>query len=80
MFYSDLFELGYEAVGEINSQLQTFADWEEPFKKGVIYYLDDGRVRGVVLWNMWEKKDEARALLKDEGPFNQEDLKGKIEG
>jgi 3-phenylpropionate/trans-cinnamate dioxygenase ferredoxin reductase component len=78
MFYSDLFDLGYEAVGEINSKLHTFSDWKEPFKKGVIYYLDDGRVRGVLLWNVWEKVDEARELLLDTGPFSESDLKGRI--
>ena len=40
-FYSDLFDLGYEAVGEVDSRLQTFADWKEPYKEGVIYYLRD---------------------------------------
>ena len=78
MFYSDLFELGYEAVGDIDSQLQTYADWEEPFKKGVIYYLDEGRVRGVMLWNVWEKTDEARTLMRDDGPFDGKNLKGRI--
>ncbi|HEX2989923.1 MAG TPA: FAD-dependent oxidoreductase [Anaerolineales bacterium] len=78
MFYSDLFDLGYEAVGEINSKLHSFSDWKEPFKKGVIYYLDDGRVRGVLLWNVWEKVDEARQLLLDRGPFSESDLKGRI--
>ena len=53
-FYSDLFELGYEAVGELDPRLETFADWKEPFQKGVIYYLADGRVRGVLLWNVWD--------------------------
>ena len=80
MFYSDLFDLGYEAVGQISSKLQTFADWEEPFKKGVIYYLEDGRVRGVVLWNVWEKVEKARALMQEDGPFNADDLKGRITG
>jgi NADPH-dependent 2,4-dienoyl-CoA reductase/sulfur reductase-like enzyme len=80
MFYSDLFELGYEAVGEISSKMQTFSDWEEPFKKGVVYYLDDGRVRGVLLWNIWEKVDEARALMKEKGPFTAEGLRGRIKG
>ena len=27
-FYSDLFELGYEAVGEVDSRLETVADWK----------------------------------------------------
>ena len=80
MFYSDLFDLGYEAVGDINSKLRTYSDWQEPFKKGVIYYLDDGQVRGVVLWNVWEKTDEARALMQENGQFSEKDLKGKITG
>jgi 3-phenylpropionate/trans-cinnamate dioxygenase ferredoxin reductase component len=77
-FYSDLFELGYEAVGETDSRLETFADWKEPFKKGVIYYLRDGRVRGVVLWNVWEQVDAARRLIAERGPFKAADLKGKL--
>ena len=79
MFYSDLFDLGYEAVGEMSSKMKTVEDWQdEPFKKGVVYYMDDGRVRGVLLWNVWEKVDEARALMKEPGPFKEENLKGKI--
>lgn len=80
MFYSDLFDLGYEAVGEMSSKMETFADWEEPFKKGVVYYLDDGRVRGVLLWNVWEKVEEARALMREDGPFKEDNLKGRIKG
>jgi NADPH-dependent 2,4-dienoyl-CoA reductase/sulfur reductase-like enzyme len=81
MFYSDLFDLGYEAVGEMSSKMNTVADWqEEPFKKGVLYYMDDGRVRGVLLWNVWEKVEEARALMREKGPFDAQDLKGRITG
>ena len=79
MFYSDLFDLGYEAVGEMSSKMKTIPDWqEEPFKKGVVYYMDDGRVRGVLLWNVWKQLDNARALINEEGPFKAEDLKGRI--
>ena len=81
MFYSDLFDLGYEAVGEMSSKMETIADWqEEPFKKGVVYYMEDGRIRGVLLWNVWEKVHDARALMNEPGPFKAEDLKGKIAG
>ncbi len=79
-FYSDLFELGYEAVGELSSKLETFADWQEPFQKGVVYYLAQGHVRGVLLWNVWEKLKEAAALMAEPGPFKPEDLKGRIAG
>lgn len=80
MFYSDLFDLGYEAVGEMSNKMEMFSDWDEPFKKGVVYYLDDGRVRGVLLWNVWEKVEEARSLMREAGPFKAEDLKGRIKG
>lgn len=81
MFYSDLFDLGYEAVGEMSSKMKTVEDWqEEPFKKGVVYYLDDGRVRGVLLWNVWDKVEDARALMQERGPFVEKDLKGRITG
>jgi NADPH-dependent 2,4-dienoyl-CoA reductase/sulfur reductase-like enzyme len=78
MFYSDLFDHGYEAVGELNSELETVSDWEDEFQKGVIYYLGGGRVRGVLLWNFWSQVKNARALMMEEGPFKADDLKGKI--
>ncbi len=77
-FYSDLFDLGYEAVGELNPQLETVEDWKEPFRKGIVYYLDDGRVRGVLLWNTWDQVDNARQLIAEPGPFNAENLKGRL--
>jgi 3-phenylpropionate/trans-cinnamate dioxygenase ferredoxin reductase subunit len=77
-FYSDMFELGYEAVGEVDARLETFADWQNPFKKGVIYYLAEGRVRGVLLRNVWEQVDAARRLIAEPGPFRPEDLKGRL--
>lgn len=78
MFYSDLFDLGYEAVGELNSELETVEDWIDPFNKGVVYYLKDGNVRGVLLWNVWEKLDDARELMLSSKSFVSDDLKGKI--
>ena len=77
-FYSDMFELGYEAVGELDSRLETFADWKQPNKEGVIYYFQDGRVRGVLLWNVWRQVDAARALIAEHGPFRAENLKGRL--
>lgn len=77
-FYSDLFDIGYEAVGQTDSRLGTFADWKRPNEEGVVYYLKDGRVRGVLLWNVWEQVDAARRLISEPGPFNAENLKGRI--
>jgi NADPH-dependent 2,4-dienoyl-CoA reductase/sulfur reductase-like enzyme len=77
-FYSDLFDLGYEAVGEVDARLETVADWKEPYREGVIYYLRDGRVRGVLLWNVWDQVPAARDLIAAPGPFQAADLKGRL--
>jgi NADPH-dependent 2,4-dienoyl-CoA reductase/sulfur reductase-like enzyme len=77
-FYSDLFELGYEAVGDVRSSLETVSDWKEPFREGVVYYLAGGRVRGVLLWNVWGQVDAARQLIAEPGPFTAQSLKGRL--
>ncbi len=77
-FYSDLFELGYEAVGELDSRLETFVDWNKEYEKGVVYYLANGRVRGVLLWNVWNTVPKARELIAEPGPFSAANLKGRL--
>ena len=77
-FYSDLFELGYEAVGEVDARLETVADWREPYHEGVVYYMQAGRVRGVLLWNVWGQVDAARHLIAEPGPFQPADLIGRL--
>lgn len=76
-FYSDLFELGYEAVGITDSRLETIVDWKEPYREGVVYYMREGRVRGALLWNVWEQVEAARRLIAEPGPFAPEALRGR---
>ncbi len=45
-FYSDLFEFGYEAVGEVDASLEMVTDWQKENEKGVIYYLPRGEDQG----------------------------------
>ncbi len=79
-FYSDLFDLGYEAVGELDSRSEIFADWIEPYRKGVVYYLKADRVRGVLLWNIFGQTDPARTLIAEKGPIRPAALKNRIIG
>ncbi len=78
-FYSDLFDLGYEAVGETDSRLEMVADWKTPFREGVVYYLGGGRVRGVLLWGIFGKVDAARALIAAGGALDAASVKGRIQ-
>ena len=77
-FYSDLFDLGYEAVGELDVSLDIVEDWKEPFRKGVIYYLRDGYVRGVLLWNTWGQVDAATQLIAERAQHSRATLLGRI--
>lgn len=77
-FYSDLFDQGYEAVGRVDSSLRMVEDWREPQREGVVYYLDGPRVRGVLLWNVFGRVDEARALIGLGEDVADEGLRGRI--
>jgi NADPH-dependent 2,4-dienoyl-CoA reductase/sulfur reductase-like enzyme len=76
-FYSDLFDLGYEAVGELDSRLRTVEVWQEPARKGVVAFVDDeSRPRGVLLWNVWDKVDAARELITAGAPVGEAEVGG----
>ena len=77
-FYSDLFDLGYEAVGEFGAGMDIVEDWKEPFRQGVVYYLKAGRVRGVLLWNTWGQVDAARGLIAAKDTVSAGKLAGRI--
>ena len=63
-FYSDLFDLGYEAVGVLDSRLEMLVELGEIADQGIVYYLDrDRRPRGVLLWNLFGRLDDARELI-----------------
>jgi len=77
-FYSDLFDLGYEAVGLLDDRLEVVENWTVPYREGVVYYIDDGRVRGVLLWNVWGQVDAARELIAERGPHDAESVRGRL--
>jgi len=79
-FYSDMFDLGYEAVGELDSRLDTLVEWAEPNRKGVVAYRDaDGHPRGFLLWNVWGKVDAARELIRAASPVGGDELQGLLQ-
>ncbi|MGH8090661.1 MAG: NAD(P)/FAD-dependent oxidoreductase, partial [Rudaea sp.] len=77
-FYSDLFDLGYEAVGMLDDRLDVVEFWTQPNREGVVYYLDDGRVRGVLLWNVWGQVDAARELIAESRRHDADSLRGRL--
>jgi NADPH-dependent 2,4-dienoyl-CoA reductase/sulfur reductase-like enzyme len=78
MFYSDLFDLSYEAVGLCDNRLEMVEDWQEQYRRGVVYYRKDARVRGVLLMDIWDKVDEARAMIEAGEELSAAALMGRI--
>lgn len=88
-FYSVLFDDFFEAVGTLDPTLDLVEDWhgeQEPTDRGVVYYgtlapASDGGdaldVHGVLLWNVEEAKDAARAVIAA-GPVAVRALRGRI--
>jgi 3-phenylpropionate/trans-cinnamate dioxygenase ferredoxin reductase component len=71
-FYSDMFDLGYEAVGEVDSRLETVESWEEPNRKGIVAYVDEShRPRGFLYWNVWDHVDVGRELIAAGEPIHE---------
>jgi programmed cell death 8 (apoptosis-inducing factor) len=79
MFWSDLGpSIGYEAVGVVDSSLKTVGVWakaptdkenphkpvEEEFGRGVVFYFRENRLVGVLTWNLFNKVELARELIK----------------
>ncbi|MBG0717356.1 FAD-dependent oxidoreductase [Microbacterium sp. 2C] len=77
-YYSVVFGTRYEAVGTLDGSLETVDDWVEPLERGVVYYLDDDRVVGVLLWNIDDRTDAARAVLTEDGPVDRDALIDRI--
>ena len=82
MFWSDLTPtLGFEAAGLIDSSLETVgvfaaertegeskaADAVEPsYEKGVVFYLREKKIVGVLMMNLFNRVRLARRILKDD--------------
>lgn len=73
MFFSDFFDLGWEAVGDLDVSFDFEEWWKERNREGVIFYMDEGVPRGVLLWNVWEKVELARALIRQDRPMTMEE-------
>jgi NADPH-dependent 2,4-dienoyl-CoA reductase/sulfur reductase-like enzyme len=80
-FYSALFEPGYEAVGAVDSRHEAVVAWAEPNRKGVVCYVDgERRPRGFLLWDVWGKVDDARALIAAGEPLEDGRLRALLDG
>ena len=81
IFWSDLFDDGYEAIGSLDATVDTIERWNDDGTAAVVYYIRDGKPIGVLLWNTWDSTGAANkavaAVNSGEMPLDQ--LKDEIE-
>ncbi|WP_110686296.1 NAD(P)/FAD-dependent oxidoreductase [Salinicola aestuarinus] len=78
-FYSTVFDIAWKAVGTLDSHLDIIEDADADGDSGVYYYLEAGRVKGVLLLNLdADKLDDARAVLADTSTQDETTLIGRI--
>ena len=58
-------DLLFEGVGELWARLATEILWVEPGREGVVFYLRDDVIRGVLTINMHDRLEWARSLVRE---------------
>ncbi len=78
MFYSDIYEFGFEAVGECRSDMVCHTECSPDGDQAIVYYLRDHQLRGVLLWNVWGKVKAARTLIAAKRRVEPDALRGLL--
>ena len=64
-FYSWVFDISWEALGTVSSNLKMYAEKLQHSDGSIIYYFDDADIlQGVLLWNARINLDHYRNILK----------------
>ncbi|MCT3397571.1 NAD(P)/FAD-dependent oxidoreductase [Lentilactobacillus hilgardii] len=74
-FYSMIFDISWQAVGNINPAFQSVFDKRK--HGSIIYFLDKAKLVGILIWNVSVNLDDVRSLLANP-PVNSNDLVGSI--
>ncbi len=69
-FYSDLFEIGYMAIGKTTAKLEMIEQWDELYRQGTIYYIEDGIIMGGTMIGIWDQVDHMRHLIASKTPID----------
>lgn len=84
LFYSDVIDLGYEAVGRCDAELDVLLagpardEHADPSAAGLAWYLDDDVPVGALGWNLFGRMEEARAVLREARPFDADELRRRV--
>ncbi len=78
LFAGTVFDVSLEAVGDVDSTWETHAVWREPYQEGVLFYLHNDIVRGVLMWNLIGGPEWARAAMRLRKPTTHEEREAMV--
>ena len=64
---------GELVLGDVDSTFETHAVWREPYREGVLFYLHEDVVRGVLTWNFAGRADWAREMIRERRPTTRDE-------
>lgn len=76
---ASFFGLRYEAVGKLDARMEMVAAWQRPYQEGAVYYLEHGRVKGVLLWGLADQLEAARELIRRQRLMAADELRYALE-
>src|SRR5699024_4469110 len=77
MFWSDIFDSGFEAIGTLDAS-KPMVEVDKPDDGRVVYYRDGDAISGVLLWNVFGSTDDALAVLAEDGRLSDHQLRERI--
>jgi 3-phenylpropionate/trans-cinnamate dioxygenase ferredoxin reductase component len=78
LFAGAVFDITLEAVGDVDSTWETHAVWREEYREGVLFYLHNDIVRGVLMWNLIGDPEWARAAIRLRRPTTHEEREAMV--
>jgi len=78
LFSGNVFGATLEAVGDVDSTWETHPVWREPYRDGVLFYVHNDIVRGVVMWNRIGDPEWARAAVRLGRPTTHEEREAMV--
>jgi len=78
LFQGTVFGATVDAIGDCDSTWETQAVWREPYRDGVLFYVHDDVVRGVLMWNLPGDPEWARRAVRMNQPTTYEEREAMV--
>lgn len=72
------FDKPFHVIGHIDAKLDYVIDWGDEEEKAIVYYIQCGKIEGILFWNTPPRFDQADELIRQNGIFSSQNVLGRI--